>query len=143
MERLAQKYHDRVECFFIYSKEAHPADDTALLPDETQLARRREAAARFHRERHMARRVLVDQVGTACVLDAYGRFPRDTTVVVDLDGTVALLQQPFPDPQLLDHFLELLLARGGRWSPGLLAEAAKNAGIDPTVLDPAGAAERD
>lgn len=96
MESLHRQYHDQVEFFVVYIKEAHPEDGWVLgrnrradvrVSDPTTDERRSEVAETCAVRMRIHMPVLVDGINNA-VASAYGGWP-DRLYLIGRDGRIA------------------------------------------------------
>lgn len=115
MERLNQRYDQRVFFLVVYTREAHPAgqwdvarnqDDGISIPQSKDMDERRNLADRARRGLDISAPVLVDTMDDA-VSTAYGGFP-DATFVIGRDGKIVGRQQ-WTDPSGLPRLIEAAL----------------------------------
>ncbi len=115
MDKIDNKYKDRVEFLFIYCKEAHPDAPDMLLPGtketlpalpQTSAGEDRSNRARSYcSAKQPTARVLVDVDGPESVQELYGGEPNQV-VVIDAQGRVAFKEGTGRLPGGLDAFLQ-------------------------------------
>lgn len=119
MDKLYQRYRDRVEFFAVYIREAHPTDgwrsrgnDRAgiEIAQPKNFEQRVKAASKCCGALEMQIPLLVDGIDNR-VGDAYSGFP-DRLYIIDRDGTVAFKSGRGPFgfiPREMEQSLNLLL----------------------------------
>lgn len=96
LEKVRQRYSDRVDFYLIYTREAHPDDgssmesmdpESACVPPARTLEERCDAAEELCRRADVRMTILADTMDDA-VTEAYSAFP-DRIYLIDRSGIVA------------------------------------------------------
>jgi hypothetical protein len=121
MNRLAEKYKDRISFLFIYAREAHPRSPALMVSEEEDISAvtpktanevyaGRQSAGRLLRTRLAENwHVLIDGYGQRGARLSFMRGLGNPLFVVDKDGKVATRME-WTDAQELDQFLSTFLS---------------------------------
>lgn len=143
IDRMADKYRGQIEFLLVYGVEGHPEDpqgpsgvrpNRVPIPQATTYEQRRQTALWLRDEKQVRRRILVDELGEGSVQRRWGAGPVATAILVLPDGAVALRLPLTLSSYVLDRYLELFLANGGKPDPSLLrqAMASRPASVNPS-----------
>ncbi len=125
---LIRRFIDtQAEFLFVYCREAHPDGDPRVkartkkgdaIKQAQTLAERKATAQQFCDDMKATRRILIDEFGPEqSAQRRYGGLP-NPTVVLDVDGRIAL-KMAWTNGTALDRYLEKFLAGGGKYNAAL------------------------
>lgn len=128
MEEAARKYQGRAEFLMVYTREPHPGGVESFklqsghrkwrpTPQATTMEERVRTARWFKDYMQQERRVVADGFDDESMQRFFGNR-LDPTIVIDLDGRIAL-KLAWTNGKLLEQFLDTFLARGGRFDETL------------------------